>query len=121
MARPSARTSTRRQILAERTREDILLATARAVAQSGFKAVSMQDIASEVGLTAPALYAYFASKEQIFAELLALVTRELFDIFDKPVPRGSTFQQALAWLLRRQLELADRRRDVFLAFFALQM
>ena len=46
------------------------MAAARALARSGFNAVSMSDIAEEVGFTAPAIYAYFDSKEAIFAELL---------------------------------------------------
>jgi len=105
---------------AARTREDILMAAARALARSGFGAVSMQDIAEEVGFTPPALYAYFESKEAILAELVRTVARELAETF-QPVPAGLGFRQKVGLLLRRQLEWADRRRDVFAAFFALKM
>src|SRR6266540_1991452 len=50
-----ARAPRRREVEIARTREDILVAAARALGRSGFGSVSMQDIAAEVGFTAPAL------------------------------------------------------------------
>jgi AcrR family transcriptional regulator len=103
-----------------RTREDILMGAARALGRRGFGAVSMQDIADEVGFTAPALYAYFASKEAILADLVRTLGRELAETFETPAA-GQSFRQRVGHLLRRQLEWADRRRDAFIAFFALRM
>jgi len=103
-----------------RTREDILVAAARALGRSGFGSVSMQDIAAEVGFTAPALYAYFASKEEIFSELRLLLRRELTDTFQPPPPMGQSLRRRLSILIGRQLAWADRRRDVFLAFIAMR-
>jgi AcrR family transcriptional regulator len=106
-------------VVIARTREDILMAAARALARRGFGAVSMQDIADEVGFTAPALYAYFDSKEAILADLVKTLGRELAETFETAA--AGTFRQRVAQLLRRQLEWADRRRDAFIAFFALRM
>ena len=103
-----------------RTREDILLAAARALGRRGFGSVSMQDIAAEVGFTAPALYAYFPGKEEIFSALRAMLIAELAATFLPPPPAGLSFRRRLAILLGRQLEWADRRRDVFLAFAAVR-
>jgi AcrR family transcriptional regulator len=114
------RTVRRRDVEIARTREDILLAAARALGRRGFGSVSMQDIAGEVGFTAPALYAYFPSKEEIFSELRAMLHRELSDTFQPPPPTGHSFRRRLSILLGRQLEWADRRRDVFVAFGALR-
>ncbi len=108
----------RRGLQVARTREDILLATARVVARRGLAGASMQGIASEAGFTAPALYAYFPSKEAILAELAVWLDRELTQTF-AVLPSGDTLRARLATLLRVQLEWADRRRDVFLAFLAL--
>jgi AcrR family transcriptional regulator len=104
-----------------RTREDILMAAARAFMHSGFKAVSMHDIAQEVGFSAPALYAYFDSKEAIFAELVRTLGRELSETFDTSPRAGLGFREKVRLLLRRQLEWADRRRAVFAAFTSLHM
>jgi AcrR family transcriptional regulator len=115
-----ARAPRRRELEIARTREDILLAAARALGRSGFGPVSMQDIAAEVGFTAPALYAYFASKEEIFSELGALLHRELSETFQPPPAAGQPLRRRLAILIGRQLAWADRRRDVFLAFIAMR-
>jgi AcrR family transcriptional regulator len=118
--RAAARAPRRREVEIARTREDILVAAARALGQRGFGSVSMQDIAAEVGFTAPALYAYFASKEEIFSELRVLLHRELTDTFQPPPPAGQSLRRRLSILIGRQLEWADRRRDVFLAFIAMR-
>lgn len=111
----------RREAAAARTREEILDAAARALARRGFKSVSLQDIAREVGFTAPALYVYFESKEAIFAALASRMSDELNATF-KPAPvAAASFQARVEALLRRQLEWVDRRRDAFAALFALQM
>lgn len=111
----------RREAAAARTREEILDATARALARRGFKSVSLQEIAREVGFTAPALYVYFESKEAIFAALAGRMAEELNATFDPPPAAGASFQARVEALLRRQLEWVDRRRDAFAALFALQM
>jgi AcrR family transcriptional regulator len=110
----------RRELEIARTREDILMAAARALGRRGFGSVSMQEIAADVGFTAPALYAYFASKEEIFSELRVMLHRELSATFDPPPPVGQSLRRRLSILLGRQLEWADRRRDVFLAFVAVR-
>jgi AcrR family transcriptional regulator len=111
----------RREAAAARTREEILDAAARALARRGFKSVSLQDIAREVGFTAPALYVYFESKEAIFAALAKRMADELHATFDPPPAAGDSFQVRVETLLRRQLEWVDHRRDAFSALFALQM
>ena len=118
--RARTRAPRRRELEFARTREDILLAAARALGRRGFGSVSMQEIAAEVGFTAPALYAYFSSKEDIFSELKAMLQREIAETFQPPPPAGQPFRRQLSILLRRQLEWADRRRDVLLAFTAMR-
>ena len=112
--------SRRREVEIARTREDILLAAARALGRRGFGSVSMQEIAADVGFTAPALYAYFTSKEEIFSALGAMLHNELAATFLPPPPEGLALRRRLSILLGRQLEWADRRRDVFLAFLAMR-
>ncbi len=112
--------SRRREVEIARTREDILLAAARALGRRGFGSVSMQEIAADVGFTAPALYAYFTSKEEIFSALGAMLHNELAATFLPPPPEGLPLRRRLSILLGRQLEWADRRRDVFLAFLAMR-
>jgi AcrR family transcriptional regulator len=124
--RPSPQRATRRDAQVARTREEIVLAAARCLARGGIGAVSMQQIAAEVGFTAPALYMYFESREAIFEELFLGVRRELQELFAGPAPaareRGAAaFSRRLAAMIRRQLEWMDRRRDVLQGAMALRL
>lgn len=110
----------RRERTAARNRESILEAAAKALAARGFHEATMQAIAREAGYAPASLYSYFRSKAEIFDALVSLLTKELLATFDEPVPRGLTFTQQLELLLTRQLEIADRRREMFQVFFQLR-
>lgn len=106
----------RRQRRVEQTRIEILEAAARAFADKGLEGATMHEIARESGYTAASLYAYFPGKTAIVEGLLGLFQRELLDTFDMPLPAGLTFAQSLELLVRRQLELAERRREAMSVF-----
>ncbi|MEU9605772.1 helix-turn-helix domain-containing protein [Streptomyces sp. NPDC048057] len=57
-------------------RRQILDGAARCFARNGFHATSMQDVLSEVGLSAGAVYRYFRSKD----ELIEAIADEVFDV-----------------------------------------
>jgi AcrR family transcriptional regulator len=103
-----------------RTREDIVEAAARAFARRGYRAATMAEIAREAGYTAPTLYSYFASKEEIFAELRRVIRAEFQTIYETPMPRGLDFRQRLELLVTRKLELIERRRDAFQVMYAIR-
>lgn len=50
----------------------ILDAATRLLATRGYEATTMQDVAAEVGMTAPALYYYFDSKQLLLYEVIEL-------------------------------------------------
>jgi AcrR family transcriptional regulator len=110
----------RRDRVAARTREDILLAASKALARGGFHATTMQQIGKEAGYTAAALYTYFESKQEIFEALVEFLLKELFSTFDQVFPSSLTFPERMELLVRRQFELFDRRRDAFAFFFSLR-
>jgi AcrR family transcriptional regulator len=62
--------------VSERLRTQILDAATTVFSRKGFQQARMDDIAAEVGLSKPALYLYFASKDAIVVELM----RRLFDL-----------------------------------------
>jgi AcrR family transcriptional regulator len=67
---PTTRISDERQ-------ESILAAAQSIIADSGVEAVSMAELAKTTGLSRPAIYQYFASKEHVLAEL---VINEMADL-----------------------------------------
>jgi AcrR family transcriptional regulator len=113
------RVAERKRRAVVRTREDILEAAARAFARTGYRSVSMRDIAREAGYTAAALYTYFENKQEILEGLVTMVIEDMLRVFDEPVPAGLTFPQRLRLLLGRFLAEAERRRDLFALFLAL--
>ena len=54
-------------------------AASRLFAERGFRAVSMEDLAAEAGVSGPAIYRHFASKEALLADLLIDVSEQLLE------------------------------------------
>lgn len=63
--------SERRRAVSDYRREMILAAARRVFAAEGLEGASLRAIAKEAGYTHGALYFYYASKEQIYGDLLA--------------------------------------------------
>jgi AcrR family transcriptional regulator len=97
-------------------RLDILDAAMRAFARSGLHGTTMQDIAREAGYTAASLYTYFKSKQEIVDAMSNQLTDEYVQVFEQPLPSGLSFRQRFELVAQRQLELAERRRNVFNVF-----
>jgi AcrR family transcriptional regulator len=67
---PERASSTPRQRFRARIREDIKQAALGQLAQSGPAGVSVNAIGRELGVTGPALYRYFASRDALLTELV---------------------------------------------------
>ena len=80
------------------TRERIPIVALRLFAEKGYEATSMREIAEHLGITKPALYYHFDSKEAIVRELL----RELLD----------QVAELVSWVQRHKVTPALRREVV---------
>lgn len=60
-------------------REQILTAAAELFAHHGFHGVGIDDIGAAVGISGPALYRHFRSKDAILGEMLNSISRYLLD------------------------------------------
>jgi AcrR family transcriptional regulator len=86
--RTGGKTSGRRAAQAVRKRppfrrEMILSAAAELFRQQGYRGTRLEDIGAAVGMTGPAVYRHFASKEALLAELLQrAIDRALRDVHD---------------------------------------
>lgn len=72
---PAPAAPSRRERLRAQTVDEIKAAARAQLAASGYEGVQLRAVARAVGLTAPALYRYFPSRE----DLLKAVTVDLFD------------------------------------------
>jgi AcrR family transcriptional regulator len=61
-------------------REQILATAAELFAARGFHGVSVADLGAACGISGPALYKHFASKDAVLAEMLVSISRELLDV-----------------------------------------
>ncbi len=108
----------RRERAMAHVRLDILEAAVQAFARTGLHRTTMQDIAREAGYTAASLYTYFKSKQEIVDAMSNHLTDEYVQVFEEPLPGDLSFRQRFDLMLQRQLELADKRRNVFVAFIS---
>lgn len=60
-------------------REQILRAAAQLFAERGSRSVGVDDVGAAVGVTGPAIYRHFASKDAMLAEMLVRISETLHD------------------------------------------
>lgn len=95
----------------DRRRRDVVNAAARAFAERGYKATTMDDLSEATGLAAGGLYHYIGNKEQLLfdicAELLNPLLAEARAIVDEPAPPERTLRR----LVRVWVDHVERHRD----------
>ncbi len=83
-------------------REEILTVALEVIARTGYRRTSVKELASAVGLSQAGLLHYFASKEELFAEILGL--RDVVDQ-DAASERGESPIDALVSVVRHNAEV----------------
>jgi AcrR family transcriptional regulator len=68
-------------------RERILAAAERCIDRHGVRKTTMVDIASQVGLSRPSVYRYFADRDDLLVELITRHGRALLDRAHKTISR----------------------------------
>jgi AcrR family transcriptional regulator len=71
-------------------RERILAAAERCIARHGIRKTTMDDIASEAGLSRPSVYRYFADRNDLLIELNTRHALSLLDRAHKSISRTSS-------------------------------
>ena len=77
------------------SREAIVQAAERLFLERGFGSVSMDELAAAAGVARRTLYNQFASKEEIFREMLSRVARQLEDAFPPGVETQGEVEDVL--------------------------
>src|ERR1700722_13327333 len=91
---PAAPTST------DDARERIVAAAERCIDRHGIRKTTMDDVASEVGLSRPSVYRYFADRDDLLIELITRHARALLDRAHKSISRqGSLADQIVEAIL----------------------
>ncbi len=93
-------------------REQILATAASLFATRGFHGVSVADIGAACGISGPALYKHFASKDAVLAEMLVSVSGRLLEGGRARVAAAAGPEEALRSLVGGQVDFALRHRDL---------
>jgi len=95
---PGTAPTSRRSAKAART-DSLLNAASRLFADRGFHGVSIEQLAKTVGISGPALYRHFSSKDALLAEVLRDISRRLLDGGMARVGDAASPQEALESLI----------------------
>ncbi|MFF4099290.1 TetR/AcrR family transcriptional regulator [Streptomyces sp. NPDC001903] len=99
----TGRTETPRERYRQQVREEVKEKAWQQIAGSGASALSLNAIAKQMGMSGPALYRYFANRDELITELVRDAYRSLADAFAAAGDGGADRPglAALAQVLRR--------------------
>ena len=92
-------------------REQILAVAAQLFARHGFHGVSIADLGAAVGVSGPALYRHFPSKEALLAEMLIGISEHLLAGGQERAVAGDP-QEVLVALVEFQADFARREPEL---------
>ncbi|HSV40093.1 MAG TPA: TetR/AcrR family transcriptional regulator [Nocardioidaceae bacterium] len=87
-------------------RQQILATAAELFAQRGFHGVSVADLGAAVGISGPALYRHFASKDAMLAEMLISISEELLSVGQARVAAAESGHAAIRALVAWHTDFA---------------
>jgi AcrR family transcriptional regulator len=87
-------------------RDEILATAAELFARRGFHGVSVADLGAACGISGPALYKHFPSKDAMLAEMLVRISEELLEVGRARSQGEQDPHRALAALVEWHVEFA---------------
>lgn len=87
-------------------RQQILAAAAELFARHGFHGVGINDIGAAVGISGPALYRHFRSKDSVLGEMLTSISELLLAGAQSRVRAAADPEESIRVLIRWQVDFA---------------
>jgi AcrR family transcriptional regulator len=112
-----AATPTRSRLSKADRMEQVLVAAHTLFAERGFAAVTMEEVAGEVGVTKPLLYNYFGNKEQLYIACMKRSGDALVTMILETVGDASSPSEALNDGLRAFFAFLDADRAAWAVLF----
>ncbi|WP_063041808.1 SACE_7040 family transcriptional regulator [Nocardia grenadensis] len=106
MTSADSATPTRRELLKQQRRDQLLVAGARLIAERGYLGMRLDDLGAAVGISGPAVYRHFPNKEALLVELLVGISRRLLDGGSAVAADADEPRKALAGLVEFHLDFA---------------
>jgi AcrR family transcriptional regulator len=92
--------------------EQLLREAARMFAEYGYHGVSIEDLGASVGISGPAVYKHFSSKDALLADLLVGISEDLLEGGRVEVAGARTPTEALERLVDRHLAFSLSEPDL---------
>lgn len=86
-------------------KQEIFITAARLFKNKGYSAVSMRDLASEVGVKAASLYNHISSKEEILNEIILTIARSFTSGIEEILFRESDIPEKLLAVIQQHVHL----------------
>ncbi|QCB98330.1 TetR/AcrR family transcriptional regulator [Arthrobacter sp. PAMC25564] len=109
---PTRPSPSQRSQAKENRRQALLSAAAALFAVEGFNRVSLEDLGAAAGVSGPAVYRHFTGKQAVLGALLLSVSQDLLDGGRRVVAESGGAAEALARLVRFQVDFALHNPDV---------
>ena len=93
-------------------RDQILETAAELFAARGFHGVSVADLGAACGISGPALYKHFVSKDAVLAEMLVSISEELLSVGRERVAAAGDARGALTGLVEWHVDFALRHKPL---------
>jgi AcrR family transcriptional regulator len=103
----------KKQIVSDFRRSEIIDAARTIFAEHGYVAATVDEIAARAALAKGTIYVYFESKEQIYNAVLARDLETLRRLTLEKIAAGGTVHEKIAAYIRARFEYCEERRDFF--------
>ncbi|MBI5104887.1 MAG: TetR/AcrR family transcriptional regulator [Solirubrobacterales bacterium] len=108
---------TRRRLTAAERRQELLAAAMHVFGERGYHGASIDDIASQAGVSKALIYEHFASKRELHDELLEEHAGELFRRFEESAARGQTGEERLRGGVDAFFSFVEDHREAWRVLF----
>jgi AcrR family transcriptional regulator len=100
-------TLTLRERQKQALREEIMNAAQELVAEKGYGAMSMDELAARVGISKPTLYAHFANKDELVIEAATREMKQMIALIESQADRSPMDQLCfiMRQILQRQVQM----------------
>ena len=110
--------TTKKEVVAEFRRHEILQAARKVFARQGYRATTVDEIAEEGGIAKGTLYLYFKSKEEIYLTALTHDVQALLEETSRRVALAPNTHAKLSEFVTIRLEHSERDADFVRIFFS---
>ncbi len=108
---------TRRELHRQQTIEEILQIARQEMREKGVAALSLGEIARQMGMKTPSLYNYFDSKDAIYDELFRRGYEQYAQILEESRKRSGSVCERLAFVLDDYMRFAQENPDLYQLMF----